>query len=304
MGADGSRLRHDALVYASDDEYVHVCLQFLRQGLHSGEAAVVAHTRRGLALLRSALGADASAVTFVDVGAAYTRPVRTLAAYHAVMAEELRRAPSVRVVADVQFGPDPGEWPTWTGYEAALNRSFAHLPARVLCTYDGALLPEPVREDVWRTHPGVVDGGRRRASGSYQQPDRLLRELAPEPDRTVELRAMPAGADEEEFRERLARELVADAVPPAKALDMLLACTEVFRNAERHGGGVAAVRVGRAGGRFVCEVVDRGNGFDDPLAGYLAPRPGAGAGMWVARQLVWQIDHVRAADGFTARIRL
>ena len=304
MDADGSRLRHGALVYASDDEYVQTCLRFLRQGLHSGEAAVVAHTRRGLALLRGALGADASAVTFVDVGAAYTRPVRTLAAYHSVMAEELGRAPSVRVVADVQFGPDAGEWPTWTGYEAALNRSFAHLPARVLCTYDGASLPEPVREGVWRTHPGVVVDGEWQASTTYEVPERLLRELARAPEPLTQLRPVEVTDDDERFREALARVLAAETVPPAKALDMLLASTEVHRNAVLHGGGVTAVRVGRAGGRFVCEVVDRGPGFDDASAGFLAPRPGVGAGLWVARQLVWQIDHFRAADGFTARIRL
>jgi anti-sigma regulatory factor (Ser/Thr protein kinase) len=304
MGAGGSRLRHDALVYAAEDEYVHVCLQFLRQGVDAGEAAVVAHTRPGLALLRDALGADAAAVTFVDVGAAYTRPARTLAAYHSVMADVLREARSLRMVADVQFGPDPDEWATWTGYEAALNLSFAHLPARVLCTYDGACLPDSIRDGVWRTHPGVVVGGERQASSSYEQPDRLLREIAREPERLPQLRPIAVGAGAEEFREHLARELVAGAVQSAKALDMLLASTEVYQNAVRHGGGVAAVRVGRAGGRFVCEIVDRGSGFDDPVTGYVAPRPGVGAGLWVARQLTWEIDFFRAADGFTARIWL
>jgi hypothetical protein len=45
------------------------------------------------------------------------------------------------------------------------------------------------------------------------------------------------------------------------------------------------VRVGRAEGRFVCEIIDR-SGFDDPTAGYLAPRAGLGKGLWVARQIV------------------
>lgn len=304
MGSDGSLLRHEALVYAAEDDYLRACLPFLRQGMDAGEGVVVAHTRSGLALLRDALGPDAAAVTFVDVGGAYTRPARTLAGYHSVMADELRRVRAVRVVADVQVGPDPSEWPTWTAYEAALTRCFAHLPARVMCTYDGASLPGPVREGVWRTHTGVVVDGRRQASATYEVPERLLRALAGEPRPLTELRPVAVAVDDEEFRELLARELVADDVPPARSLDMLLASTEVYVNALRHGRGVAAVRVGRAGGRFVCEVVDRGDGFDDVSAGFLAPRPGIGAGLWVARQLVWQIDHFRAADGFTARVRL
>jgi anti-sigma regulatory factor (Ser/Thr protein kinase) len=98
--------------------------------------------------------------------------------------------------------------------------------------------------------------------------------------------------------------MAAEHIPGPKVLDMLLAVTEVLTNAARHGRGVAAVRIGRADGRFVCEVVDRGQGFDDPGAGYLAPRDGVGSGLWIARQLTWQIDFFRAPDGFTARIRL
>jgi hypothetical protein len=45
------------------------------------------------------------------------------------------------------------------------------------------------------------------------------------------------------------------------------------------------VRAGRAKGRFVCEIINRGD-FDDPTAGYLAPRAGLGKGLWVARQIV------------------
>jgi len=46
------------------------------------------------------------------------------------------------------------------------------------------------------------------------------------------------------------------------------------------------------------------SGFDDPSAGYLAPRNGSGAGLWVARQLTWQIEFFGSPSGFTARIWL
>jgi anti-sigma regulatory factor (Ser/Thr protein kinase) len=82
---------------------------------------------------------------------------------------------------------------------------------------------------------------------------------------------------------------------------MLLAGTEIAANALRHGGGIEQVRVRRARGRFVCEIIDRGGGFDDPAAGYLAPQEGVGAGLWVARQLTWQIQFFRSPHGFTTR---
>ncbi len=303
MTHHGSALRHDAFVYDAEDEHVAVSVAFLREGLEAGQAGVVAHTRSGLARVRDGLGADASAVTFVDVGSAYTRPARTLAAYHAVYADVLRRAPSLRAVADVQFGPDPGEWGVWTGYEAVFNRSLAHLPAWVLCTYSTRSLPEPVREGVWRTHPQVLAGSTWQSSPAFTDPEDVLREVGPPPRPLPGLRTMAVGDTVEEFREHLAREMATDGVPSVKVLDGLVAASEVFVNALQH-GGVAHVRVGRVRGRFVCEVVDLGPGFDDPTAGYLAPRHGVGAGLWVARQLTWDIEFFRAPDGFTVRVWL
>jgi anti-sigma regulatory factor (Ser/Thr protein kinase) len=129
-----------------------------------------------------------------------------------------------------------------------------------------------------------------------------MRELTSEPKRLPHLRPLPAGDDLELFRERLARELVAESVPEARVLDMLLAGTEVAANAVQHGGGIREVRVGRAHARFVCEVTDGGAGFDDPAAGYIAPREGTGKGLWVARQLTWALESFRSPRGFTVRL--
>lgn len=148
-----------------------------------------------------ALGPDAASVTFVSVSSAYTRPARTLAAYHAVYAEQLRKTPP--------YGRSP------------TSRS----------------VPIPPN--------GTSGWGTRRS------------------------RRRRRGRDE-----RMG-----------------------------HGGGVQEVRVGRTAGRFTCEI-DPGSGFDNPVAGYLAPRSGIGAGLWIARQLTWHIEFFRSPEGFTARILL
>lgn len=301
MTDDGTALRHNAFVYESEDEYVARSVAFLREGLEAGEGGIVANTQDGLAVMREALGSDAEQVRWVDVSTAYTRPARTLAAYHQVYAEELAKNRSLRAVADVQLGPHPSEWDMWIGYEAIFNRSFAHLPAWVWCTYNANGLPDALLEGVWRTHPEVVVGEGSNTSGHYEDPDRLLRGITSEPVALPGLRPIGFGRGAEEFRERLARELVAEKVPEGQVLDMLMAASEIAQNAIEHGGGVEEVRVGRAEGRLVCEVVDRGNGFDDPGAGYLAPRRGIGTGLWVARQLTWRIEFFRSPNGFTAR---
>ena len=304
MSSDGTALRHNALVYESADEYLARAVPFLKAGIEAGEGAVVAHTKPGLAMMREALGPEAARVTFVDVSGAYTRPARTLAAYHEVYVEQLRKTPTLRAVADVQFGPDPNEWDLWTGYEAVFNRSFGHLPAWVLCSYDANGTPGPIIEGVWQTHPEVVAGDSWNSSDLYEDPDQLLRRITPAPDALTGLRAIPFGRGTEDLREQLTRELAADKLSEAQTLDLLLAVTEIANNAMQHGGGIQEVRVGRAGGRFVCEIVDRGDGFDDPAAGYLAPRAGIGTGLWVARQLTWRIEFFHSPTGFTTRIWL
>jgi anti-sigma regulatory factor (Ser/Thr protein kinase) len=304
MSSDGTGMRHSAFVYESQDDYVARAVAFLREGLEAGEGSVVGNTRAGLAAVREALGPDAARVTFIDVGAAYTRPARTFAAYHQVYADEFKRAESVRVISDVQFGPEPAEWEMWMGYEALMNRAFAHLPTWAMCTYNANGLPDPLLEAVWRTHPEVVANNTWKQSDHFEDPANLLRRITPVPEPLPRLRSIPIGRDPETLREALARELAAERVSEAKTLDMLVTVTEIAANAADHGSGMKDVRIGRASGRFVCEIVDRGSGFDDPTAGYLPPRMGIGSGLWVARQLTWRIEFFHSPQGFTARIWL
>jgi len=296
-------LRHNAFVYDNDEEYVARSVAFLKEGLQAGESAIVANTRDALAMMRDALGPDADRVAFVDVSATYTRPARAVAAYYGTFLEHLRRAPSVRAVADFQVGPTPAEWQEWIAYEAITNLAYSHLPVWVVCTYDANGLPDPVLESVGQTHCELLGHGWQ-DSDDFEDPRALVRKLTPEPDPLLELRSFSAGDDLEAFREQLASELMAEKVPAGKALDMLVAGTEIAANAVRHGAGIEEVRVGRAEGRFVCEVVDRGGGFDDPVAGYLAPREGTGTGLWVARQLTWRVEPFASPRGFAVRIWL
>jgi anti-sigma regulatory factor (Ser/Thr protein kinase) len=295
------RLRHNAFVYESDDEYVRRSVAFVRDGLEAGEGCVVANTRDAMGMVRDALGPDARRVTFFDVSAAYTRPAQAVATYYGAFLEQLRMAPVVRAVADFQCGPTRDEWREWAGYEAITNLAYAHLPVWVVCTYDANALPGPLLDSMWETHAEVLDDGCR-PSERYADPRALVRRLTPEPEPLPWLRSFPGPAGLEPFREMLARELAAEHVPAGNALGMLVAGTELADNAVRHGGGIVEVRAGRSDGRFVCEVIDRGAGFDDPVAGYLAPRNGVGSGLWVARQLAWSLESFQSPRGFTVRL--
>jgi anti-sigma regulatory factor (Ser/Thr protein kinase) len=210
------------------------------------------------------------------------------------------------VIGEVQFGPMPGEWSEWTAYEAILNRALADQPAWIVCPYDTRALPDEVLENARRTHPAVM-GEEERSSDHYEDPVQLARALTPEFEPLPLLRPLAPAADARAFRQALAVEMTDARVPELTALDMLVAATEVFANAMRHGGGVSRMRTGMVEGRFVCEISDSGSGLDDPLAGYLPPRPGhgRGAGLWIARQLATRVDVISPPGrGLTVRLWL
>ena len=303
MSRGNTPLRHSAFVYEDEDEYVARSVAFIRDGLDADEGAIVAHSRDWLAIMRDALGRDAERVAFVDVSTTYTRPARAVATYYGAFLDQLRTAPSVRAVAEFQFSPAPGDWDEWMGYEAITNLAYAHLPVWVVCTYNATALPDHVVDGVWSTHAQMFTD-RWVESEHFEDPREVVRRVMPAPPPLPDLHRCWTGQDLERFREHLARELAAQKVPEARALDMLVAGTEIAINAVRHGAGIEEVRMGRAHGRFVCEVIDRGAGFDDPLAGYLAPREGVGAGLWIARQLTWRLESFHAARGFTVRLWL
>jgi anti-sigma regulatory factor (Ser/Thr protein kinase) len=303
MSSENTALRHGAFVYDADDEYVARSVPFIKEGLEAGEGCIVGHSRSGIAMMRDALGPDADQVTFVDLASTYTRPARAVAAYYGIFLDQLRKAPTVRAIAEFQLGPTRDDWDEWIGYEAVTNLAYSHLPVWVVCSYNANGLPDPVLDGVWSTHPEVLTDGLVE-NDHFEDPRELVRKLTPAPEPLPELRSYSPGDDLELFREQLARELVEESVPETKALDMLVAGTEIAANAVSHGAGIEEVRVGRAEGRFVCEVVDRGSGFDDPAAGYLAPREGIGTGLWVARQLAWRLEFFHSTRGFTVRIWL
>jgi anti-sigma regulatory factor (Ser/Thr protein kinase) len=298
MGTTG--LRHDALVYDSDEEYAARSVAFLRDGLEAGERCVVGHNRTGLATMRDALGPDADRVAFVDLSRTYTRPARAVAAYYRTFLGLLQTGPAVRAVAEFQFGPTFDDWPEWESYEAITNLAYAHLPVWVVCTYPANGVPDAILNGVLSTHSQVLTD-QWAESDRFEDPREVVRRLTPQPEPLSDLRSWSVGSDLERFREQLARDLLAEEVPDAKALEMLVAGTEIAANAVRHGAGIEEVRVGRVDGRFVCEVVDRGTGFDDPVAGYVVPRPGTGNGLWVARQLTWRLESFHSPRGFTVR---
>ncbi|HEX6498880.1 MAG TPA: sensor histidine kinase [Micromonosporaceae bacterium] len=299
---EGDSFCHDAVFYDSDERFVALTAPFLRGALADGHGAVAATTKAHIELLRDELGDDADRVVFVDNADWYTRPARTVAGWQRQLDEFAARGVRyTRVVGEVVFG-EPDEHATWTRYESALNRVFAHAPAWIVCPYSTRQLPPTVLGDALRTHPTVWDG-QHRASGAYLDPAALLDEIAdPVPPTSGEpTLTVPVTGDLAALRDRVRAVAEATRVLPARQVDDLaLTVTELATNCLRHGTVPARVALWFVDDRVVGEVSDAGRASIDPLAGYLPPSPGAdgGMGLWLARHACDALS-ISSGDGGT-----
>jgi anti-sigma regulatory factor (Ser/Thr protein kinase) len=299
-------LRHDAFVYSADDEFVERSAPFLEGGVQDGSAVLAILARSKWAGLREALGPIADQVEFIDRDGFYVRPATAIASFDACIEERLAAgAPYVRAIAETQFGPTAAEWRTWTTYEGIVNRALAEHPLWVICGYDARDCPDEMLDAAWRAHAHVLTDDYR-PSACYEEPEQLVASLLPQHAALPGLRHLPACGDPAAVREALAAEMADAHVPGAAAMLMLVAANEVAANAWDHGGGPTAMRAGLVDHRFVFEISDAGPGLDDPLAGYMPPRPanGRGRGLWIARQLVSRVDLLAAEPGLTVRLWL
>ena len=298
-------LRHDAFLYDCDDSFVAHMSAHLEAGLRAGAHAVALTTQHNLGLLRESLAADCEHVVCIDREEWYQHPARVIAGFDRVVRDaRAAGAPAVFAIGEVRFGTTPREWDRWTAYEATIDRALADCELEVICPYDERVLSAAVLGGACITHEHVITDARR-PSASYADAAAVVRARTPAPEPLPQLRQLPPPDGTRGLRELLAAEMASEAVPGHAARSMLLAAGEIFTNARQHGGGATSLSVGRVGTHFVCEIADAGAGLDDPLAGYLPPRPAqrSGAGLWVARQSTSSLELLHP-DGGGLTVRL
>jgi anti-sigma regulatory factor (Ser/Thr protein kinase) len=301
---EASLMRHELCLCTGADALAQRTVPFVEEGFEAGEPVIaVLHGEHGTAL-RDGLGAGADALTLIDPDEHYSRPEAALASYDATLRRLIGGgAPGVRLVGELPTIRTAAGWDRWAAYDAILNRAFAHQPVWIVCVYDTETLPEHAVHAARCTHP-VAFGAAGRPNDDYLPPDDVVRARTPATAPLDGLEALEVDGDGAELRRRLGVALDAAGVEPEDGGGMLLAVGEVYNNARRHAGGATAVRVGVVDGHFVCEVHDAGPGVEDPLAGFLPPRPGggSGAGLWVARQATQQLETVVAPGGHAVRL--
>ncbi|MDP9100822.1 MAG: sensor histidine kinase [Actinomycetota bacterium] len=280
---------HEALLYSDDQDYLAGTVPFLREGVARGEDILVVVDARKIAMLRMALGAEATGVTFADMQDVGSNPARIIPAWQTFVDAAVQRGGGLRGIGEPIWAErTPAELIECQRHEALLNVAFAGTRGfRLLCPYDTSRLGEAVLAEAHCSHPVIVEQTRLRPSPSYNERLAAARfdEPLPEPPGPVtELRFSRGELGRvRSLTERTASEagLSAD-----RTHDVVLAVNEMAANSLHHGGGHGMLRIWVDGPVLICEIHDRG-AINDPLVGRRVPdfQQEGGRGVWLAHQL-------------------
>jgi anti-sigma regulatory factor (Ser/Thr protein kinase) len=303
---------HAALLYRTAEDLTSTAVPFLADGLAVGEAAVLACREQNSALLAEALGHDERIVILPREGI-YTRTGDAIAMLRRVVRRQVAAgAAGVRLLGEVPIDRSGDAWHEWHRGEAIFNVALEPLPLSIVCAYDRRELSDAIRHGVEETHPALMTPAGPVPNHRYVEPATVLR-LTPttlagraeDTPPTLQLTGLADATRLPELRARVRAALDGSGEPGQLRSRFAAAVAEVLLNALRHGRPPVAVRLWATPTRLECTVTDRGDGFDDPLAGYTPPGngfPPAGAGLWLARQACDTLETYRVGTGFAVHL--
>lgn len=310
--ADATPVRaHAASVVRSDPELLATALPFLEAGLRAGDLVAIACPDESTALIWEALGEQALLVESEPrmslLGARAPDALTTCRRY--VERAAGTGSGRLRVLADIDFGPDPADWREGQRFEAVFNRLMGGAPVNAVCIYDERRLAPEVIESAAATHEHLVRGTQWENSTAYQDPAAYVPAL-PLPREPVEDGDPVFVVDDAPslpgLRHQLGAVLATRVRDREQREDLHLAMAEIAANAFRHGTPPISARVWTDDDRIICTISDRGTTWGDPFSGYL-PAHGfdlsrGGMGLWLARKLWDHVDLLQTADGLTVRL--
>jgi DNA-binding GntR family transcriptional regulator/anti-sigma regulatory factor (Ser/Thr protein kinase) len=306
--AQGGGLRHQALLYSGDAEFLASTVPFIEQGLELDERVLAVTTPANRELLTHALGRRVQAVEFRDSDDWYELPSHTLLSYERYI--QFSDRPRARIVGEVAWKDTSGaELAEWTRYEAILNVAFALEPVSIMCPYDIRRLPPTVVADAHRTHPEIARDGRSSPSTKFADVGRLTLEL----DHTelsapgVPVTTQAITADLRDARDFILEHARRAGVSGKTLQDAFLAVQEAAASVVFHGPGHGTISAWVEDGELIYEVSDTGSGSSDPLAGQLVVDPillSEPRGLWLPRLLCDLVEARSHNGGLVVRLHI
>ncbi|MFY1671853.1 anti-sigma factor RsbA family regulatory protein [Plantactinospora sp. WMMB334] len=303
---EAGSLRHDALFYRSDDDYVTGIRSFVEAGLGVGEPVLIAVPGTRLDLLRAALGGG-SELRFVDMAREGRNPGWIIpGVLHAFVDEHTPTR--VRVVGEpVWPGRSALAYPGCVQHEALTNIALADRAISILCPYDSARLDVDAIADAASTHPYLIRCGDRQPSAGYGRPETVVdafnRPFPPPPPSASTLFFEAAGLSG--MRAMVAALAHEAGLDRDRIDDLRVAANEIATNAVVHSGGPAAARVWADEEGLICEIIGS-SVLTDRLAGRLPPSPvsDTGRGLLLVNYLCDLVQVHTDATSTTVRLHM
>jgi transcriptional regulator with XRE-family HTH domain len=179
VGEDPGRnlLRHRALIYGSEEEFVAGVAPFLRGSVARGEPVLVVASAHHVDLLKHMLGRDARSIRFEDMQGWYAgSPLDVIAGFRSFVRERLDAgADWVGIVGHpIWAGRSEDEIRSWAVFESLFNLIFASWPLTAVCSYDARSPDGSNVEIAERTHPYLAAGDEVTPSGAYEDPEEFV----------------------------------------------------------------------------------------------------------------------------------
>ena len=308
--APGGVFRHEALLYAGEDDFVAATSSFLRDGIAGGEPALVVVSARKIGLLRDELGHDADAVLFADMADVGANPARIIPTWRDFVSEQADGGRRFRGIGEPIWAERSGdELVECQRHESLVNVAFDGSPDWwLVCPYDVDSLPADVISEARHSHPLIMRGGVSADSLDYRGVDGCAAPLdseLPEPAVAPAEVAFAAGDDLGVVRAFVTGRAERAGLGADRTRDLVLAVDEVAANTIRYGRGLGTLRIWRDADMLLCEVRDRGQ-IDAPLVGRVRPsvEHEGGWGLWIVNQLCDLVQLRTSANGSVVRLHM
>jgi len=291
---------HEAFLYDDDRQFYDRTVPFIDEGVAAGDTVIVVLDRARIDSLRSLVSSAHGDVQYWDMAEVGLNPGRLMSAWVPFVEENRTTGRKLRGIGEpIWSGRSDAEIQECQRHEALLNVAFGDTSGfSLMCPYDRSALDEHVLADAGRTHPTLIEDGRR----SLLSPDYEGEEIDPFAGRLPE----PSGVVEELDLSRLTldrvRRTVADhaaGLDERRSSEFVLAVNEAVTNTLRHAEGVGILRLWREDVSVICDVVDHGS-IRDPLAGRLPAdaTDTEGRGLWLIHQLC-DLVQIRSSETST-----
>lgn len=302
--------RHEALLYAGQDQFLAGTTAFIGSALQADEAVLVAVVEPRASLLKEALGADADRVEFLDMATVGRNPARIIPAWQDWVNRHTATGRGFRGIGEpIWTGRSPAEITECQHHEQLLNTAFDNGPAWwLLCPYDTSGLHDSVIDRAHDTHPTVVASSTRTDSTTYPSPDLTFPAMFSESLTPPTAKISEFAFDQTRLTEL--RDLVETFAEPILGREgaehVVLVVNELATNSIKYGGGAGDLAMWLDDETVVCEIRDEGV-ITDPLVGRRRPTAAVqgGAGLWMANQ-VCDLLQIRSSEerGTVIRARL